>query len=360
MFSRKGERATPWAAILYRLLPGINRENFRAPASTCGHSEFSPLPGERSCLPNLSRQAYRQCIARQEVFPMAAVTQLGYLGIGVSDTEAWSGYATEMLGLELTSREKDDTLRFRLDGHGYRIAVHGGGNDDIGYVGWQTEDAIALEAIATRLEQAGIAVAPGTAEDLERRRVAGLIRFDDPDGHQTEVFYGPEMAETPFETQKLGGRFVADDQGLGHLVLAVSDLDRTMSFYTGLLGLRVSDYVNTGAPMGFLHCNPRHHSIAFVQLPKVRKRINHFMLQLEDMDDVGRAYDAVLDGKAPLYLTLGKHNNDFMTSFYMANPSSFGVEYGWGAREIDDACWEVERHTTGSFWGHRRPKPPQG
>lgn len=291
---------------------------------------------------------------------MAAVTQLGYLGIGANDTEAWTGYATEMLGLQVSGRERDGSVRFRLDGHGYRIAVHPDARDDLAYVGWQTTDAAALAEIAGRLENAGFAVAAGTQEECERRRVAGLIRFADPDGHATEVFYGPELADTPFETPKLGGRFVADEQGLGHYVVAVADLERAMAFYTELLGMKVSDYVNVGAPMGFLHCNERHHSLAFVELPRVRKRINHFMLQLEDMDDVGRAYDAVLDGRAPLYLTLGKHNNDYMTSFYMGNPSSFGVEYGWGARTIDDACWQVEHHTTGSFWGHRRPKKDDG
>jgi hypothetical protein len=47
-----------------------------------------------------------------------------------------------------------------------------------------------------------------------------------------------------------------------------------------------------------------------------------------------------------------------MTSFYMANPSRFGVEYGFGAREIDDSCWQVETYDSGSIWGHRRPAPP--
>ena len=91
-------------------------------------------------------------------------------------------------------------------------------------------------------------------------------------------------------------------------------------------------------------------------MPRPKTRINHFMLQLGSMDDVGRTYDQVADEHIPIYMTLGKHNNDYMTSFYMGNPSGFGVEYGWGARTIDDSCWQVEHLTTGSFWGHRRPK----
>jgi hypothetical protein len=37
----------------------------------------------------------------------------------------------------------------------------------------------------------------------------------------------------------------------------------------------------------------------------------------------------------------------------MANPSRFGVEYGWGAREVDDCTWQVQQYDKGSLWGHK-------
>jgi len=52
-----------------------------------------------------------------------------------------------------------------------------------------------------------------------------------------------------------------------------------------------------------------------------------------------------------------------MVSFYARNPSGFGVEYGWGALEIDDSCWEVQELDTPSTWGHvplrTGGRPPQ-
>jgi hypothetical protein len=42
-----------------------------------------------------------------------------------------------------------------------------------------------------------------------------------------------------------------------------------------------------------------------------------------------------------------------MVSFYMRTPSGFEVEYGYGARTIDDSIWKVERHEAPSIWGHR-------
>jgi hypothetical protein len=51
--------------------------------------------------------------------------------------------------------------------------------------------------------------------------------------------------------------------------------------------------------------------------------------------------------------TLGRHTGDFLTSFYTYTPSSFMVEYGWGARSIDTQTWQARERTEGpSLWGH--------
>lgn len=290
---------------------------------------------------------------------MTGVTQLGYLGLGVKDLGEWASYAEETLGLERTATDGDGTMLLRLDGHHHRFAVHEDAHDDITYSGWQVDTAADVKSIAARLEAGGVKVAWGSTEDTERRRVLSLIKFKDPDGHHVEVFHGPQMASSPF-VSKAGTNFVAGTQGLGHFVLAAANLQTTMEFYTDMLGMKVSDYITRGRlKLGFLHCNPRHHSVAFVEFPGAPKRANHFMLQVDDFDAVGRTWDRVQSGAAPIIMTLGRHSNDEMVSFYMRNPSGFGVEYGWGAREVDDACWQVTQYDTTSTWGHKPPVAPQ-
>jgi biphenyl-2,3-diol 1,2-dioxygenase len=286
---------------------------------------------------------------------MTGVTQLGYLGIGVKDTEAWQGYAESLLGLDTAERHSNGDLLLRMDDNHHRFALHETGEDDIAYSGWEVGSEADLREIAARLEAGGVQVTAGTREQAERRHVAGLISFSDPEGYACEVFYGPEKAAAPFVSGKGDTGFVAGDQGLGHFVLAVRDLDRAMNFYTSMLGLKVSDYINQArmGRMGFLHCNARHHSLAFVQTATASKRINHFMLQTDSIDPVGRTYDSVNAGDARLLVTMGRHSNDEMVSFYMANPSGFGVEYGWGAREVDDCTWQVGEYDSGSLWGHK-------
>ncbi len=279
---------------------------------------------------------------------MPGVTQLGYLGISVKDLDGWRGYATGMLGLEDVGTNGAGTLLLGMDSHHNRFQLTEDGRDDIGYIGWQTDSPAELAAIAGRLDGASVASRSGTLEECEKRHVSEMIVFEDPNGHRNEVFIDPET------TGRKSTRFHAEEQGLGHLVLFVNNLDETMNFYTSLLGFRVSDYVAGRTKLGFLHCNPRHHSIAFGEFPPAKQRIHHFMLQTQEIDPVGRAYDQANAGAAPLVTTLGRHSNDEMVSFYMRNPSGFAVEYGWGAREIDDSCWQVmEYNDGGTLWGHK-------
>lgn len=290
---------------------------------------------------------------------MASVTELGYLGIGVKRTDEWRSYAEGILGIPASAPDKDGTTFLRMDGNHHRFALHEDGQDDILYVGLQVDDAAALDEIAGRVSDSGVAVTAGGRADAGQRRVGGLVRFTDPEGLAVELFYDAEPGATPFAAVKAGAAFVTGNMGMGHAVFAVNDLQSTMDFYTNILGMKVSDYIHMGpVTLGFLHCNPRHHTLAFAQTPGARKRTNHFMVQLDDINTVGRTYDAVQAGAAPLMSTLGQHSNDQMVSFYMANPSGFGVEYGWGGIEVDDACWQVAEYDSPSTWGHRFSRPP--
>ena len=161
-----------------------------------------------------------------------------------------------------------------------------------------------------------------------------------------EPFVSPTGAR--FTTRARNG----EPMGFGHVLQAVSDIPKYEELYFNLLGFRLSDHIERGdADLHFTHCNPRQHSFAFAQ--REPAGVGHFMLEVDDLDMVGRAYDKVLEHKmAPLLSTLGKHTNDKMTSFYMRNPSGFGVEYGTGGLQIDDAVWVPTRYKDAHYWGH--------
>jgi 2,3-dihydroxybiphenyl 1,2-dioxygenase len=295
----------------------------------------------------------------------AAPTQLGYLGLGVSDLAAWQHFATTILGLEVLPPEPDGSLLARLDDHQYRFVITADPVDDLNLIGWEVRDERALDMLAARLTAGGVAVRAGDAAARNRRRVVNLIEFQDPNGIPTEAYCGPLLNRAqPFQCPRVLSGFVAGDQGLGHITMTVDNLDASLRFYRDLLGLRLSDWIRPQPERGvestlnlaFLHCNPRHHSMAFweMQLPK---RLHHFMVQVHDLDDVGNTYYLCLRQGVPIDLSLGRHTNDQMLSFYMQSPSGFDVEFGWGAIEIDDEHWTVQLHTNGSSWGHLPMNP---
>jgi hypothetical protein len=124
-------------------------------------------------------------------------------------------------------------------------------------------------------------------------------------------------------------------------------------FYTDVLGFKPSDYILKPFKAYFFHVNPRHHSLAFIDTG--RNGIHHLMVELYFLDDVGQAYDLALGKPEMIGTTLGRHVNDYMTSFYSWSPSNFLVEYGWGGRSIDPATWTPHERTEGpSLWGHDR------
>ena len=137
---------------------------------------------------------------------------------------------------------------------------------------------------------------------------------------------------------------------MGHAVLHVSDPAPLVTFYTEVLGFSISDYGLDPVPLYFFHVNGRHHSFAIVGSGK--SGFHHFMVEYQNLDDVGQGYDIAQQMEDAIAYTLGRHTNDYMTSFYAKTPSGFFVENGWGGRIIDPATWEAHETNVGpSFWG---------
>ena len=140
---------------------------------------------------------------------------------------------------------------------------------------------------------------------------------------------------------------------MGHAVLHVTNPQPLVEFYQNVLGFHLSDYGLTPVPLYFFHVNGRHHSFAIIGSGKAG--FHHFMVEYENLDDLGQGYDLAQLKEGSIAYTLGRHTNDYMTSFYAHTPSGFFVESGWGGRVIDPATWTPHETKVGpSFWGHER------
>src|SRR6202045_1299725 len=263
---------------------------------------------------------------------------LGYVGIRSKDTEDWSGYGRDRLGLQLVDKSRSG-LAFRMDDRKQRIVIDADGGEGIKFFGWEVADAAALDALAGDLERKGIAVARGSRALADERRVADLIVLNDPVGNRVEIFHGAEVAGDAFRPGRNISGFRTGALGLGHVVLHVERFEDVMAFYRDTLGFKVSDYFLRPYPVYFFHVNPRHHSLAFAATGK--NAVHHMMLELFSLDDVGQGYDLANAEDGRLAVSLGRHCGDWVTSFYTWTPSAFMVEYGWGARDIDPTSWQA-------------------
>jgi 2,3-dihydroxybiphenyl 1,2-dioxygenase len=285
---------------------------------------------------------------------------LGYLSIGVTDTRAWETFAREFLAVDASyPQSKDGDLLLRMDDHAFRYLLRPSGEDDLRELGWEVATRKELDKVRTRLDEAGVSYSnDGAFDAADVLGAADALTFVDPDGLRSIVYTAPALPKTPVHLPKPHGGFVTGNQGAGHMVLASQDLDRTTNFYQDVLGFRISDYITLDKSVGskpvvFMHCNPRHHTLAYFE-GSTPKRLNHIMFQCNSFDDVGIAMDVVKEKNLELVQELGKHSNDHMVSIYAITPSGFEVEYGWGGRAIDDSTWTVATYDHISKWGHQR------
>jgi 2,3-dihydroxybiphenyl 1,2-dioxygenase len=277
---------------------------------------------------------------------------LGYAGFGSAALDDWRRFGTGMVGLQAVERSPS-LLAFRMDDRKQRIVIDRSMPEGTRFFGWEVADAAALEALAARLErhQVNVVAEPQTLADA--RRVGGLISFRDPAGNRLEAFYGAEIDDTPFSPGRSISGFRTGPLGLGHAVLTVENIDAMMPFYVDVLGFGLSDYILKPFRAFFFHVNARHHSLALIETGN--NGMHHLMVELFSLDDVGQCYDIALTQPERVSVTLGRHTNDLMTSFYARTPSSFMIECGWGGREIDPPTWQpVEMHHGPSLWGHER------
>lgn len=285
-----------------------------------------------------------------------AVARLGALAFDATDIPAWKRICVDLLGMEARPRAtEEDPLLIRYDELEYRIALHPSDRDGVKRVTWEVDTPEELRDLADRVTAAGIAVEWHAHGPNITRDCVESITFADPEGIPTEIRYGATVDHNEFRPSSVVSGFVTGDMGLGHLVLICKDYEGTVDFYTNVLGFKLSDYIVWDeADATFFHCNGRHHSLALMNECFGQKGgdFNHFMVEVNDLDDTGRAYDLIVKDGVRLTMDFGRHTNDGMTSFYFKTPSGFAMEVGNGGIVIDDANWDVKTFRAPMRWGH--------
>lgn len=281
---------------------------------------------------------------------------LGYLGLESPNAKLWREYGPEVLGMGLNDEGRDgDAVLLTMDDRHHRIAVRPGDTDRLAYLGWETRDRFAFEAGVERLRAASVDVVVGDDAMNEERAVHGVAQFVGPDGFTHEIFYGHSFMTHSFRPGRPFSGFVAGRAGLGHVVLIVPELtDEITRFYRGVLGFDWFGYGMYRGRAEFFRpkLQRRTHSIAYIAVPG-RHGLDHIGLEVNELDDVGVAYDLVQDHGLPIHMTLGRHTQDPCISFYSYTPTGGKIEYIWGGAEYPQDEFYETKAARLSLWGHQ-------
>ena len=153
-----------------------------------------------------------------------SVLGLGYVGIEAQDAAAWAPFATGFAGMQRLEAG-GGAAAYGVDDAGRRLVVMPAGRDGGAFYGWEVADADALDAMAARIEDRGVAVVRSTAAERALRGVDDMVHCADPAGHRVELFHGLEPAGGPFAPGREMAGFRTGGLGLGHVLVHAPDAD---------------------------------------------------------------------------------------------------------------------------------------
>ncbi|MGH6974306.1 MAG: VOC family protein [Stellaceae bacterium] len=144
---------------------------------------------------------------------------------------------------------------------------------------------------------------------------------------------------------------------LGHIVINCADLERSIDFYTEIMGFEVSDiYPSDMAPggMAFLRCGPDHHALALVgsmekDKPSDNYELNHLAFEVASLDEVLEARAHLEKHKVPIDFE-GRRRAGVQIAVEFRDPDNHRLEIFWGLDQL--ASGQKARPRDEWKWAH--------
>ena len=290
---------------------------------------------------------------------MIDLLDIRYVRLGTRDLQQADRFACEVLGLERARREAGAAY-FRSDDRDHTLVYFEGDPTDH-TVGFELRTAGELEAAAAELSNRGMPVHTGTAEECEQRHVRAFVQFVDPTGNRIELVVGPHHSGRRYFPSRDAGI-----TGFSHVGLCTTDPGRDECFWTEVLGAKVSDRIGD-APL--LRIDDVHHKVAL--FPTTRSGVQHINHQVEDVDDIMRAWYLLRRLNVPIAFGPGRHPTSGARFLYFRGPDDMVFEYSTGVRLItaeDEATYQPRQFPRANesfcMWGSvpdiaefRKPEP---
>ena len=256
---------------------------------------------------------------------MSRVTDIRYVGYGVTDLAAEQAYYADVFGLDPVPSD-DGMAWFKAPGHDehHVVRLRAADANRVDLVAFAAPTRADVDALHERVAASGVRVLHAPRALTTPGGGYGF-RFFSPDGIQLEV-----SAEVARGTSRALARWEGLPVKISHIVLHSPDHQALVTFFTEVLGFRVSDWL--GDFMCFLRCSSAHHRLAILPGPPC---LNHVAYDMLGVDDMMRGIHRLKQKGVEIGWGPGRHTAGNNTFSYFVTPGGFVTEYTSELEEVD-------------------------
>ncbi|MGE0748742.1 MAG: VOC family protein [Rhodospirillales bacterium] len=254
--------------------------------------------------------------------------KLGYVALNVTDLGRSVPFYRDAIGLDLVGQEPG-VAYLRCSGDHHNVVLYEARTPGLKRIGWEVEDAAALDFAEAHLARHGLAPVEVAAEERAALRQGRTIRFREPNtGVAFELYSDITQLAAPYAPPH------TQIARLGHVVMWCADHPAALRFVTETLNFKVSDHF--GEVLTFLRCfpNPYHHSLALGR--GTENRLHHVNFMVTDIDDIGRAMHRLARAGIEVVYGPGKHPPSNSIFLYFLDPDGMSMEYSFGMEEFPE------------------------
>jgi catechol 2,3-dioxygenase len=281
------------------------------------------------------------------------ISQLAHVELQSPRPDETVAFFKDVLGFSETARDGESVyLRAWGDAFHHSLVVSEAAAPGIAHVGWRTAGAEQLEVAAARIEQEGLGI--GWVDPVTGHGRA--YRYRTPGGHVNEIFWEVERYRAPDgqrsalpirpQRQTFAG---AAPRQIDHVTMATPKMNEHIAFQRDVLGSRFMECTVMSADdeepfFAEVSNNEQGHDIGLItDRSGMSGRHHHVAYWFDQVVDVHRAADALVEAGVPIEFGPGKHGHGENTFMYFREPGGFRIEFFSGGYRNYQPDWEPVR-----------------
>jgi catechol-2,3-dioxygenase len=273
---------------------------------------------------------------------MIPVQQIAYVTYETPDLKRLADYYSEVVGFDQIHSDKSSVVLASSMGN-ETLLFQQGAQCGCTRKSFQISPDCDLSEIASHLTKKGI---QNEIRSDVLPSIGKAILFKDPIGTQIELFTGFRQPSPRREAHGIG------PLKLGHIAFNVSSPSTLADFYCGVLGFRVSDWMEDF--FVFLRCNADHHTVNFRGGPVTG--VDHLAFELKDWSHVQAACDVLARHRRPILWGPIRHSIGHNIAVYHRDPDGNMIEL---YTEMDQMKSEALGYFDLRPWHHDWPQRPK-